>query len=79
MTVPPRFACAVFDCCIDTIYLCAFKDMKENDPPKFLSNDMREGFGIDKAEAEAGSAKDGYEAVKGGAAVSPAPAGYIAK
>jgi len=68
----------VFDCCIDTIYLCAFKDMKENDPPKFMSNDMREGFGIDKAEAEGGK---GYEAVKGGAAVSPEPAaaGYIAK
>ena len=74
----PRLACAVFDCCIDTIYLCAFKDMKENDPPKFMSNDMREGFGIDKAEAEGGK---GYEAVKGGAAVSPEPAaaGYIAK
>ena len=53
--------------------------MKENDPPKFMSNDMREGFGIDKAETEAGSAKEGYEAVKGGAAVSPEPAGYIAK
>jgi len=55
---------AVYDVTIDTIFLCAFKDMKENNPPKFMSNDLREGFGIDKAEEEAGFKKpdsnDGY-------------------
>ena len=52
--------------------------MKENDPVKFMSDDMRDGFGIDKAHAEASGSKD-YEAVKGGAAVSPAPVGKVAK
>jgi len=43
----------VFNVAIDTIYLCAFKDMDENDPPAFMSNDLRAGFGLDKAKDEA--------------------------
>ena len=35
---------------VDTIYLCAFKDMEENSPPKYMSNDLRKGFGFDKAK-----------------------------
>ena len=48
-----------FSCCIDTIYLSAFVDMEANDPPKYMSNDLREAFGIDKAEEEvpAGASK----------------------
>merc|ERR1719482_1433510 len=36
----------VFKCCIDTIFICAFKDMEEHTPPKFMSSSLREGFGI---------------------------------
>jgi len=53
----------VFACCIDTIYLCSFKDMRDNDPPKFMSNDLREAFGIDAAEHEATNTKD-YQPVQ---------------
>lgn len=45
--------CSVYDVAIDTIYLCAFKDMKENSPPKFISAELRAGFGIDAADHEA--------------------------
>ena len=31
----------VYSCSIDTIFLCAFKDLKENGTPKYLSNDLR--------------------------------------
>merc|ERR1719291_374283 len=55
----------VFNVAIDTIYLCSFKDMEENNPPKFMSNDLRAGFGIDKAEAEASM---GVQVKQGGAA-----------
>jgi len=73
----------VFECCLDTIFLCCFKDMKENEPPKFMSDDLRDGFGIDKAEEEApqGAAKL-YAPVKkedkGSAkvGVEPAPDAY---
>ena len=42
-----------YSCSIDTIFLCAFKDIKENgDSPKYLSNDLRQAFGFDKAGAE---------------------------
>ena len=42
-----------FTCCVDTIYISAFVDIEANNPPKFLSNDLREGFGLDRAEEEA--------------------------
>jgi hypothetical protein len=42
-----------FSCCVDTIYISAFVDMEANDPPKYLSNDLRAGFGLDEAEDEA--------------------------
>ena len=65
----------VFACCIDTIYICAFKDMRENDPPKFMSNDLREAFGIDAADTERGPGTGpGYQPVRDTASVSPAPA-----
>jgi len=37
-----------FNCGIDTIFVCAFKDMKENKPPKFMSDSLRRGFGLPK-------------------------------
>jgi len=37
---------SIYNCAMDTIYLCAFKDMAENDPPKYMSNDLRTGFGL---------------------------------
>ena len=37
----------VFECTIDTIFLCSFKDAAEYDG-KYMSKDMREAFGIDK-------------------------------
>ena len=44
----------VYDCAINTIYLCAFRDLEENSGnPKYMSNDLREGFGLDKAHEEA--------------------------
>ena len=42
-----------FTCGVDTIYISAFVDIEANNPPKFLSNDLREGFGLDRAEEEA--------------------------
>jgi len=37
----------VFKCCIDTIFVCAFKDLEEHSPPKFMSSSLRAGFGLD--------------------------------
>mmetsp|Transcript_19534 Transcript_19534/g.44905 ORF Transcript_19534/g.44905 Transcript_19534/m.44905 type:complete len:245 (-) Transcript_19534:715-1449(-) len=70
------FACAyllsigittVIEGLIDTIYLCAFKDMEANKTfgPKFMSNNLREAFGIDTAVDEAGSAAAYYKPVEG--------------
>jgi len=42
----------VFECTIDTIFLCSFKDAAEYEG-KFMSADMREAFGLDVAEQEA--------------------------
>ena len=40
----------VFNCSIDTIFVCAFKDIEENSPPKFLSTSLRDGFGLKDVE-----------------------------
>jgi len=37
----------VFECTIDTIFLCSFKDAAEYDG-KYMSKDMRKAFGIDE-------------------------------
>ena len=37
----------VFRCCIDTIFVCAFKDLEEHTPPKFMSTSLRNGFGLE--------------------------------
>jgi len=37
----------VFKCCIDTVFVCAFKDMEEHSPPKFMTQTLRSGFGLD--------------------------------
>jgi len=42
----------VFECTIDTIFLCSFKDAAEFDG-KYMSAEMREAFGLDVAEQEA--------------------------
>ena len=47
--------CQVFSASIDTIYLCTFKDMAENKPPKYMSNRLRKAFGVDEAEVESGT------------------------
>jgi len=47
-------ACAVgsaLKCSIDSIFLCAFKDMTPG-PPKYMSDNLRAAFGIDSAEEE---------------------------
>uniref|UniRef100_A0A7S4BTQ6 Choline transporter-like protein n=1 Tax=Chrysotila carterae TaxID=13221 RepID=A0A7S4BTQ6_CHRCT len=45
----------VLEASIDTIYLCAFKDMEANkNGPTFMSNDLRKAFGLDVAKEEAG-------------------------
>jgi hypothetical protein len=41
----------VFRCCIDTIFVCAFKDMEEHTPPKYMSSALRAGFGLDTASS----------------------------
>lgn len=51
----------VYDCAIDTIYLCAFKDLDDPGGPKFMSNDLREGFGLDKAAEEVGEKAANYK------------------
>ena len=64
--------CIVFDVAIDTIYICAFKDMEENKPPKFMSNNLRKAFGIDEAEDESSAGvtkRGGYEKAE----VAPEP------
>ena len=45
--------------------------MEENDPPKYMSNDLRRGFGIDAAESEAGGAGRKAYAAVGGNKVAP--------
>jgi len=55
--------CTVYDCCIDTIYLMSFMDMEENNPPKYMSDDLRKGFGIDVADKEASKAAGKYKPV----------------
>ena len=55
----------VFKCCIDTIFVCAFKDMAEHTPPKFMSKSLQSGFGLDNVEAPGPQIKKG-----GGAAAS---------
>lgn len=47
----PRQA-LVFECTIDTIFLCSFKDAAEYGG-KYMSADMRDAFGLDVAEQEA--------------------------
>jgi len=44
----------VFRCCIDTIFVSAFKDMAENTPPKYMSTSLRSGFELDKVEPDEG-------------------------
>ena len=44
--------------------------MKENDPPVFMSNDLRDGFGLDHAQHEAPVVRD-YQPVKDPAKVEP--------
>jgi len=39
----------VFRCCIDTIFVCAFKDLEEKGP-KYMSKSLRSGFGLDDVE-----------------------------
>ena len=39
------------------------KDMEENVPPKFMSNDLRRGFGIDEAEKEASKKAQTHKSV----------------
>ena len=51
----------VLEAAIDTIYLCAFKDMEANTlGPKYMSDDLREAFGIDKAPEEAGRKAESF-------------------
>lgn len=38
--------CQVFAVSIDTVFVCAFKDMDENKPPKYLSEGLRAGLGL---------------------------------
>jgi len=45
--------CTVYDCCIDTIYLSSFEDMERDGGPKYMSADLKAGFGIDDAPNEA--------------------------
>jgi len=36
----------VFKCAIDTIFICAFQDMEEHSPPKYMSEALKDGFGM---------------------------------
>jgi len=43
--------CSTFKCAVDSIFLCAFKDMTPG-PPKYMSDNLRSAFGIDSAEED---------------------------
>mmetsp|Transcript_16710 Transcript_16710/g.46455 ORF Transcript_16710/g.46455 Transcript_16710/m.46455 type:complete len:795 (+) Transcript_16710:42-2426(+) len=51
--------CQVFAVSIDTVFVCAFKDMDENTPPKYLSDDMRMGLGLDSQPGRMGRHSSG--------------------
>lgn len=51
----------MYDCCIDTIYILSFEDMERSGGPKYMSNDLRQGFGFDEADKEATSAAIKYK------------------
>ncbi|KAL1512310.1 hypothetical protein AB1Y20_005572 [Prymnesium parvum] len=55
--------CTVYDCCIDTIYLLSFEDMSRSGGPKYMSADLRAGFGFDNAENEVSSSATKYKSV----------------
>jgi hypothetical protein len=55
-----------FNCGIDTIFVCAFKDMKENKPPKFMSDSLRRGFGLPKTLKGSGDSNGDFERVSQG-------------
>jgi hypothetical protein len=58
-------------CCLDTIFLCAYKDMQENKPPKFMSDALRAAFNAAKNEAGRSAAKyQSADAKKNGDAVA---------
>eukprot|EP00316_Scyphosphaera_apsteinii_P011557 CAMPEP_0119303818 /NCGR_PEP_ID=MMETSP1333-20130426/5197_1 /TAXON_ID=418940 /ORGANISM="Scyphosphaera apsteinii, Strain RCC1455" /LENGTH=741 /DNA_ID=CAMNT_0007306587 /DNA_START=157 /DNA_END=2382 /DNA_ORIENTATION=- len=57
----------VYSCIMDTLYLSAFKDMKENKPlVKHMSDDMRLAFALDKEKAdfEAGKSAKEFRPIK---------------
>jgi hypothetical protein len=55
-----------FNCGIDTIFVCAFKDMKENKPPKFMSDSLRRGFGLPKTLKGSGDKNGDFERLSQG-------------
>lgn len=55
-----------FNCGIDTIFVCAFKDMKENNPPKFMSDSLRRGFGLPKTLKGSGDKNGDFEQLSQG-------------
>jgi hypothetical protein len=59
--------CQVFAVSIDTVFVCAFKDMDENKPPKYFSEDLRAGYGLGPA------AVSWDRATGSGAKVAPGP------
>jgi len=40
----------VFRCAIDTLFICAFKDLEDNGTPNYMSEALQEGFGIDRRQ-----------------------------
>jgi len=51
----------VFEAILDTVYLCAFQDMDQNSPPRYLSASMRSALGIDAASEEAGGSAEYFK------------------
>ena len=43
--------CSAFKCAVDSIFLCAFKDMTPG-PCRFMSDNLRDAFGIDSAHED---------------------------
>jgi hypothetical protein len=58
----------VFSATMDTILLCSFKDIAENSPPKYLSDDLRRAFDI-REEAQKGDEESPPSASSGGSKV----------
>lgn len=51
----------VFKCAIDTIFICAFQDMAQHQPPLYMSEALKDGFGLRDIERRLSQVKASSE------------------